>query len=288
MLWAVMAGGHNDGLAAGVAALAVFVLRPLTARRALVAGVLIGLATAIKLPFALFGVGLALISWRSPRVLASLAVGSAAVLIPSYIWAGRVALSAAMDVATITPEGYTPWYAAARVLHWQHEPARIDALGVLAFALLAAILMWRMPSGSRDFPAARLVLALALAWLITTPQQHPWYFAMVFPLLAVIPASRLDWILIADAGSAALGELPSFFHPSHLHSTWFSSIARICYAGVIPIALTVIGIVLLWLCITNDWGSAIDHHGPSWKPNFRNPMRRQFRGRGRHGLASDP
>src|SRR6202044_3744368 len=59
MLWAVMAGGHVDGLAVGVGAAALFAMRRVDSRRALLAGVLLGLAAAIKAPFALFGAGLA-------------------------------------------------------------------------------------------------------------------------------------------------------------------------------------------------------------------------------------
>jgi len=77
MLWAVMAGGHVDGLAVGIAVLALAVLgraavlardpgRVSTAR-AVGFGVLLGAATAVKAPFVLFGAGLAWVARRSPR-----------------------------------------------------------------------------------------------------------------------------------------------------------------------------------------------------------------------------
>jgi hypothetical protein len=256
MLWAVMAGGHNDGLAAAAGAAALFALRSVSLRRAALAGILFGLAAAIKAPFALFGAGLAWAAGRSPRALTALGVGAAAVLIPGYVLAGRVAISASMDVARIAPVGDTPWFAAARVLSWQHEPARIDFLGLLGFAALAVILVWRMPPAPRDFPAVGVALALSLAWLTTTPQQHPWYFVMVFPLLAVVPASRLDWIVLADASSTALGGLPRLFTAADLHPAWLSSVARLSYAGLIPLTLAAAGCALLWLCLTSDWRSA--------------------------------
>ena len=85
MLWAVMAGGHVDGLAIGVGAVALIAMRRMDSRRALLAGVLLGLASSIKVPSALFGVGLAWAARRSPLALAALGIGAAVVTIPCYL-----------------------------------------------------------------------------------------------------------------------------------------------------------------------------------------------------------
>jgi hypothetical protein len=115
------------------------------------------------------------------------------------------------------------------------------------------VLLWRLPAGPLDFPAVRVALALTLAWLITSPQQHPWYFAMVFPLLAVVPASRLDWIVIIDAAVEAGAGLPRLFRTSGLSPAWLGSLARIGYSGMAPVVLAVCCAVTLWLCLTNSW-----------------------------------
>ena len=208
MLWAVMAGGHVDGLAVGVGAAALFVMRRVNPRRALLAGVLLGLAAAIKAPFALFGAGLAWAARRSPLALMALGLGAAVVTIPCYLLAGRASIEAVMGRAEGTQVDYVPWYAVARALHWHDPTARINALGLIGFVLLGLILLWRMPSGPSDFPAVRVALAVVLAWLIVSPQQRPWYDAMIFPLLALMPASRLDWIVLIRAAAGALAELP--------------------------------------------------------------------------------
>ncbi len=111
-------------------------------------------------------------------------------MIPCYVLAGRAAISATMGVATTAPVGYTPWFAVMRVLHLAHATGSINALGLIAFVGLAVILLWRMPSGPVNFPAVRVALAVTLAWLLVTPQQHSWYFAMIFPLVAVMPAQQ--------------------------------------------------------------------------------------------------
>ena len=102
MLWAVMAGGHVDGLAAGIALLALAVLGRtvvlaqdpgrISTVRAFGSGLLLGAATAVKAPFVLFGLGLAWVARRSPRTLAA-AAGGAVVLAAGYLAAGRGALT---------------------------------------------------------------------------------------------------------------------------------------------------------------------------------------------------
>jgi hypothetical protein len=261
MLWAVLAGGHNDGLAVAFGAGALFALRRVESPRALLAGLLFGVAAAIKAPFALFGAGLLWAARRSPRSMAALAVGAAAIVTPCYVLAGRAAISATMGVATMAPVGYTPWFAVMRVLHLAHATGSINALGLVAFIVLAVILLWRMPSGPVDFPAVRVALAAALAWLLVTPQQHSWYFVMIFPLVAVMPPSRLDWIAVAGASVSAWADLPRLYSVTQLHPAWLSEVARSATSGVAPLALTMTSVALLWLCYTNDWRSSEDPDG---------------------------
>jgi hypothetical protein len=263
MLWAVMAGGHNDVLSAAAGATALFALRRVDSRRALLAGILVGVATAIKVPFALFGGGLAWAARRSPRALTSLALGALAIVVPSYVLAGRAAISVTMGLATsVPPVGYVPWFAVVRLLGLHSSSARIATLPLIVTAVLAVILLWRMPSGSREFPAVRVALALTLAWLVVSPQQRPWYYVMIFPLLAVIPASRLDWIVVADATAVAAGGLPRLLNVTALHPAWLSETARIGYSGIVPIVLAAAGVALLWLCFTNKWGATVGRCGP--------------------------
>jgi hypothetical protein len=252
MLWAVMAGGHNDVLAAA-AGMAAFLAagRPGTARR-LLGGVALGAAAAIKAPAALFGAGLAWAARRSPRALLALAAGTAAVAVPAYLVAGPASVSASAGDGGILSD-YTPAFAVARVLGIEHSALQADVLGLACAGVLAVALLRRLPPGRRELPAVRVALAVMLAWLIVTPQQHGWYFALAFPLLAVFPATRLDWIVIADAAVAALAEAPRPVSPAVLHPAWLAAIMRAGYSGAAPVALAVSVAVLVWLCHTRRW-----------------------------------
>jgi hypothetical protein len=251
ILWEVMAGGHNDVLGALLGSCALFALCRADPLRAVLAGVMLGLAAAVKAPFALFGGGLAWAVHKSPRALGALLLGAVAVLVPGYLLAGRDAFSASIGVSTTAPVAYTPWFILARLFGL--SDARIDALGLLGFTVLAVILLWRMPVGSRNFAAVRVALALSLAWLIASPQQRPWYYVMIFPLLAVVPASRLDWLAIVDVTAGAFAELPRLFHTTRLSPAWAGSMVKIGYAGLAPLMLAAAGALLLWFCFTNDW-----------------------------------
>jgi hypothetical protein len=98
------------------------------------------------------------------------------------------------------------------------------------------------------------VLAVALAWLICTPQQRPWYDAMIFPLLALLPATRLDWIVLVRAAATAVGELPGvqFYHQLRPH--WLGSFVYLTTRGIVPVTLVAVAGVLIWLCVTGRWG----------------------------------
>jgi hypothetical protein len=59
-----------------------------------------------------------------------------------------------------------------------------------------------------------------LAWLLVWPLQRPWYDAIAFCLLAVVPASRLDWLMLVRAVPAAMavatGAAANHLHPPAL------------------------------------------------------------------------
>ena len=265
MLFALLANGHNDVLAAAAGVTALFTLQTVTPRRGLLAGLLLGLAAAIKAPYLLFGAGLAWAARRSPRTLATLALGTIATLTPGYLIYGHNAITATAGVASGPPVGNVPWTAGmklfSKVLHWHISAGSINTLGSIASVVLAAILLWRMPPGPRDMPAIRVALALTLGLLVASPHQLPWYSVMIFALLAVFPVSRLDWVVVAFAGTSTLGGLP-FFYFFGVHPGWLARVLRISEWGVVPVSLATVALGLLWLCYIDDWRSSDDLVGP--------------------------
>jgi Glycosyltransferase family 87 len=254
MLWAVLAGGHIDGLAMAAGFLGLLCVRRLGAARGLAAGLLIGAAVAIKAPFALFLLGPVWVARRSLRTLAAVAVGAVAVVLPCYLLAGRAAVTAVISRGTGVADLYQPWQLLTRALGLHDAVTFTNAAGLGAAAVLALVLLWRLPPGPAS-PAGlvfvRPVLAVSLAWLVCTPQQRPWYDAMIFPLLALMPATRLDWIVIFRAMAATVAELPDArgFREFHLGSLTVWTVSE-----AVPAILAVLTAALVWLCVTGRWG----------------------------------
>ncbi|MFI7045214.1 polyprenol phosphomannose-dependent alpha 1,6 mannosyltransferase MptB [Streptosporangium sandarakinum] len=242
MLWHVVAGGHVDGLGT-LLLLGAF----LAARRGdlgtgprggsggrggvgggvgggLVAGVLLGAAAAVKAPFALAGAGLFWVARRSPATLAATAAGTLAALAAAYATRGPEALAnVAGKVASRALAD--PWRVVAAALGEGPEAAALEGRLALGAAVLAAALLClrlpAAPSGPLAGPlagpqaglqaglqAVRPALACCLGWLLTSPMQHPWYDALLFPLLALMPACRLDGLMLVRGVVTSLVYLP--------------------------------------------------------------------------------
>jgi hypothetical protein len=276
MLLAVLAGGHIDGLAAAAGVLGLLCLRrlvptqspgsPSSGRRerawrelgwGLAAGLLVGAAIAVKAEFALYLAGLAWAARRSPRALVAAGLGVAAVLVPSYLLAGWAAVRAIVSRATGVPAGYQPWHLLTGALGIERLVAvrHIDDLaGVIAFVILAVVLLWRFPDGPPVMPFVMPALALSLAWLVCSPQQRPWFDAMIFPLLALMPATRLDWVIGARAVVAAAAELPGA-RQHGMRPHWLVELSAVVSRELAPLALAVIAVALIWLCVSGQWRS---------------------------------
>ena len=248
MLFALMANSHNDVLAAAAGVSALLTIRRMNSIHSLLAGILLGFATAFKAQYALFGAGLGWAARRNPRALTAMALGAAAILIPSYLIACRAAINATIGITALPSNG--TWLAAARILGFQHSA---NTLGLIACAMLAVILLWRMPAGPPDLPAIRIALALALGLVVFSPRQAASYDAMIFPLLAVMPANRLDWIIVARATALAAASAPFMIgsNPSPL-----TVLERISVVGSPTLVLVGVIVALLWLCFAKTWDPA--------------------------------
>jgi hypothetical protein len=94
--------------------------------------------------------------------------------------------------------------------------------------------------------AGLAAFAFVLAWLFAWPYLLPWYDALAWALLPLLPASRVDWMLLTRTAALAFGYLPARVAdaalPGGLH--WLQSVVR---TGVTPAILT---LVTVWLVVT--------------------------------------
>jgi hypothetical protein len=232
LLQVLVAGSHVDGLAVAFSIGGLAVLFPIipngsvvtpasaltpdtgqarrTALRGLAGGLLLGCGFAVKPTVLLVAVGLLIAVARAGsarrNAVACLAAGFGVVAIADLLLIGRAGIAQTARASGMVSVG-SPWRAVRTVLaQFVTEPAADEIVRWCAVALavfLAVALLRRMNVG------AGAAFALVLAWLMAWPYVLPWYDALAWALLALLPASGFDWLLLARTGVLAFGYLPA-------------------------------------------------------------------------------
>jgi len=241
LLQMLVAGAHVDSQAVvfGVAAVAVMSGAPARAGagalapRAALAGILVGLGFAVKVTIALVGLGLALAvvlqarnEWRRQwPALAGLAAGFAVTAGTAVAIGGSAMLRQSSQASDMVSIG-SPWRVIRTIIHLAVTGTAATDLvkaGAVALAVLLAVLLIRGlgpgAAGSRgDDPGGAyptVAFALVMAWLFAWPYVLPWYDALGWALLPLVPlaaggvAEALGWILLARTAALGFGYLPA-------------------------------------------------------------------------------
>lgn len=254
LLWDLMASGHVDVLAAaaGVIGLLIVGRQPADGRswrprvsRALAAGALIGLAADIKIDYLIFGLALAWALRRSLPALAAAGCGAFVVLVPTYAWLGKPAFQALFNRGDETTLD-SPWRS-ADLTHWKY----LLVVAVLLFAMLAALLLWRLPAGDPVRPAIRPAVALSLAFLLVWPYQLPWYDAMIIGVLVLYPATWIDWLVLARLTAATIANIPG--DPDGVPSPHLYQFDIELVHGLAPVVLLAVSAAVVVLAVTGWW-----------------------------------
>jgi hypothetical protein len=261
VLWAMAAGGHIDGVATALGFCGLLILRPgradgeTSAARAFAAGLLTGAATACKVTFGVFGLGVMWQSRRSAPALAGAVTGFLVALVPGYAIAGwpAVKVLAARTQGATWDNFYQFFYRPFGVAASQTSaPAALMVLAVILTLGLAALTLWRIPGpGGADGPAVRIALALSLAWLFAWPFQRPWYDVMVIALIALYPASRLDGVILIRllAGTTVF----TLAKDETLAPHWLNTVFMDNVSYLSPAIRLAAVIALVWLCVSGAW-----------------------------------
>ena len=275
LLWEIVAGGHIDGLAVafgltGVAALrsrsapeGTGAPRTVPAAGAALAGLLIGVATGIKVEYALFGLAVAWACRRSARALAAAAGGFAVIAVPAYLAVGTAAIR-----VLVTRSGGVTWDTMYQlfwrpVLGYTHfgvstVPPHLVLVSYLLFAAVALLALARFPDLVPGRPAVAPALALSLAWLFVTGFQRPWYDVMAVALLALYSASWLDWVVLVRLLAAATVYAQAIQGPAQPH--WLYDIVQFDGMWLTPAVRLLAAVALVWFCVSGQVSGR-----PSWR-----------------------
>ena len=269
LLWEIVAAGHIDGLAVafGLTGVAALRSRPARARGgsalavpaagAALAGLLIGVATGIKVEYALFGLAVAWACRRSVRALAAAAAGFAVIAVPAYLASGTAAIR-----VLVTRSGGITWDTMYQlvwrpVLGYTHfgvssVPPHLVLVSYLLFAAVVLLALARFPDLAPGRPAVAPALALSLAWLFVTGFQRPWYDVMAVALLALYSASWLDWVVLVRLLAAATVYAQAVQSPAQPH--WLYDITQFDGMWLTPAVRLLAAVALVWFCVSGPPG----------------------------------
>ncbi len=217
-----VAGLHNDVLMVGLMAVALVVALE---RSWLLGAVLVGVASAVKLPAGLVGVAVVLVSLPTAatmgrRLMRLTTVGTVAVgtLVGVGVlgglgvgWGHALGVPGQVQTPLSIPTQAGRLFGAMTGFD-AVGPAR--TIGVLALVLFVALVAIRAPTGSAA-AGIRASALLALAAVLMSPVVHLWYLLWCLPLVAVCRLDRrgaavllhVSWVggLVAPLDSSLAG-----------------------------------------------------------------------------------
>jgi hypothetical protein len=229
LLQVLVAGSHVDGLAVAFSIGGLAVLFPVIrngpvvppgALRGAAAGTLLGLGFAVKPTAALMAIGLAaaLLVARKRLAATCLAAGFGVVAVTDLLVMGSAGIGQTIRASALVSVG-SPWRAVRAVLsYFVAEPVANDVVRWCAVALAALLVVRFVPvfrrydgadQGQSAWRAVGWAFLLVVAWLAAWPYVLPWYDALAWALLALLPASGFDWLLLARTTVLAFGYLPA-------------------------------------------------------------------------------
>jgi len=208
LLFELVSAGHVDAIATACLVGALLALR----RSPLLAGVLVGGAIDVKLSLAIVVAGLAVTLWRQWRALAAVAVGCLVAVVPPYLAGGPHILDQARTASAFVVHA-SLWQPVALLMGGTGWRRVVTTLAWVAAIALAVVLLRRQraQAGAEPDVARRAAASIAVVltgYVMLTAYVLPWYDAPLWAMLALLPASALDRLLLVHSGVLSVAYLP--------------------------------------------------------------------------------
>jgi hypothetical protein len=261
VLWGVVACGHLQGMATAASFFGLAMLRRRRTQTdpvqpgpgllsALTAGVLVGVAADLLLYYLILGLALAWALRRSPAALATAMAGMGAVVAVPYLSLGSPSLHVFLTRGDkASADNFYQLFSRS----FQHAlPMSAELVVVLACAVLAGVLLARLPDAAGDRPAIQPALAIGVAWLFLWYYQLPWYDTMIIALLALYPASRLDYVVVVQLAAGSFAMMPGG-NPFEPPLGWLRSFSHAIWFAWSPLVLLAAVVAVVLLCVSRAW-----------------------------------
>jgi alpha-1,6-mannosyltransferase len=220
LIWAVVAGAHNEALSVMFAVLGLMMMR----KSPFAAGVGIGLAGCVKLSIGIWGLAMLWAYRREPKKALLLCLGTVIPMGLAYVvWAPTAFFQVLRNGGYVSVGSWANPVFRFLDLFVTGTTAKI-VTGVIAYAglfviawMLFRVIGWTAAPGLTpgDDPqrdpltiALRTALVLSTAWLITSMYTLSWYDLIAWVPLAVLAASKLDRIMLLRIAPLSLAYVP--------------------------------------------------------------------------------
>jgi len=220
LIWAVVAGAHNESLSVMFAVAGMLFMR----KNPFLAGIGIGLAGSAKLSIGLWGLAMLWAYRREPKKALLLCAGTAVPMGLAYVvWQPTAFFQVLRNGGYVSVGSWAhPFYQFFN-LFLTPTNAKI-VVGVISYAgliviawMLSRTVPWTavpgLPRGAdlRTDPltiALRTALVLSVAWLITAMYTLSWYDLMAWVPLAVLATGKLDRLMVVRGAPLSLAYVP--------------------------------------------------------------------------------
>jgi hypothetical protein len=213
LIFELVMGGHLDAFLALFCIAAIVLSRRCTRPwHDLAVGLLVGMAGGIKInaAFVALAIAIPLIHDRAWTRLARIAVVAGATVLALYYFSyGFVALKPLGPASSLVISP-TPWRLLQVIVqhyYGDHAEATVTSTFGFIWPPLMLLLAWYLYKRlSPDVPTVVAAsCALTFAWMVVSPWQLPWYSAVAWVTLALLPRNSLTrWLTIATGAIALM------------------------------------------------------------------------------------
>ena len=220
LIWAVVAGAHNEALSVMFAVAGMLFVR----KNPFLAGIGIGLAGCAKVSIGIWGLAMLWAYRREPKKALLLCAGTAVPMGLAYVvWQPTAFLQALRNGSYVSVGSWAnPVF---RFFDLFVTPTQAKVVtGVLCYAglfviawMLSRVVPWTAAPGllkgvdPQSDPltiALRTSVVLSVAWLITSMYTLSWYDLIAWMPLALMAPSKLDRIMLLRAAPLSLAYVP--------------------------------------------------------------------------------
>jgi alpha-1,6-mannosyltransferase len=220
LIWAVVAGAHNEALSVMFAVFGLLMIR----KSPFAAGIGIGLAGCAKLSIGIWGLAMLWAYRREPKKALLLCLGTGIPMALAYlVWEPAAFFQVLRNGSYVSVGSWANPVFRFLDLFMASVAAKIIVgciayLGLVVIAwMLSKVVPWTAAPGlepgmdpTRDplTIALRTALVLSVAWLVTSMYTLSWYDLIAWIPLAVLGASKLDQIMLMRIAPLSMAYVP--------------------------------------------------------------------------------